>query len=298
MSKLIEIKGKEVQLREPFRARTVPLVGTGRYIKMLCAASLSGVGRRALNPFLIGEAGLGKTSVVYEFSKLAEKPLFIDQGREDLTDEDLVCTARISDDPDKKIDYILSNLGTAMIVGGIYFADGICKLKPRALSPYESVLDDRRYVDSSLLGERLYSHPGFRFVAATNPEDMEGNPLPEFMGSRLRPMIYFDYPEPKQTEMIIRMHHPILSENGASLLDCYWNLWRKNNSDKSPAPRDSLQIFSLAQNLADYELMDRNKPFVLEYSGTPSVIKKKHMEEAFKVFFSSPVRSIQCIPSR
>jgi len=298
MGKLIEINGKGVQLREPFGAQTVPLVGTERYIKMLCAASLSGEGRWALNPFLVGEAGLGKTSVVYEFSKLADKPLFIDQGREDLTDEDLVCAARISDDPEKKIDYILSNLGTAMIVGGIYFVDGICKLKPRALSPYESVLDDRRYVDSTLLGERLFSHQGFRFIAATNPEDMEGNPLPEFMRSRLRPMIYFDYPEPRQTEMIIRMHHPVLSENGASLLDCFWNLWKRNNSDKSPALRDSLQIFSLAQNLADYELIERNKPFVLEFSGIPSVIKKKHMEEAFEVFFSSPVRSNQCIPNR
>jgi hypothetical protein len=35
MSKLIEINGKLVQLREPYKARTVPLVGTERYIKML-----------------------------------------------------------------------------------------------------------------------------------------------------------------------------------------------------------------------------------------------------------------------
>ena len=91
----------------------------------------------------------------------------MDQGREDLTEEDLVCAARISDDADKRIDYILSNLSTALIVGGIYFADGICKLKPRSLAPYESVLDDRRYVDSSFLGERIHAHPGFRFIAAT-----------------------------------------------------------------------------------------------------------------------------------
>ena len=298
MSKTIEINGKSVQLREPYRAPSAPLVGMENQMKAILAAWIVGKNRAPLSPLVLGEAGVGKNTVVYECARISGKELFMEQGREDLTDEDLCCTARISDNPDKKIDYILSNLGTALLVGGVYFSDGICKMRPRAQAPYESVLDDRRYIDSALLGERIVAHPGFRFIAATNLEDMEGNPPKDFIKSRLRPVIHFGYPEQKETEMIVKMHYPALSKNGTVLLDCFWDLWANSNGGNPPAPRDSLKIFNLAQNLADYELIEHRRPLVLEYNGTPSEIDKKHMEEAFEVFFNSHGRNKQCTPSR
>lgn len=298
MSKTIEINGKNVLLGEPYSAPVVDLVGMEDYIKKILASWMAQESMLPLTPFLVGNAGIGKTRVVYECAKLTGKPFFIQQGREDLTGEDLVCMPRVSDDPEKKIDYILSNLGTALVMGGIYFADGICKLKPRALSVYESVLDDRRYVDSILLGERIYAHPGFRFIAATNPEDMSNHWLPEFMESRLKPVIHFGYPDRKETDEIIKTHYPALSKNGTELIDCFWSLWDSINGDKSPAPRDVLKVFSFAQNLAkvpqnlaDCEAVRKGFPFSLEIKGDPATLKVEHLERAFEIFYNDNGRS-------
>ena len=45
--------------------------------------------------------------------------LYIFQGHEDVGAEDLVCAVRFSDDPNKKMDYIVSELVTAMLRGGM-----------------------------------------------------------------------------------------------------------------------------------------------------------------------------------
>jgi MoxR-like ATPase len=120
----------------------------------------------------------------------------------------LACAVRFSDDPDKKMDYVLSPLVTAMRVGGICFVDEIAKVRPRALALLSSVLDERHYIDSILLGARVNSHPGFRFIAATNTADIAGSALPEFLRSRLRPVIEVGYPSPEEIAKIVRTRFP------------------------------------------------------------------------------------------
>lgn len=282
---MMKINNKLVQLRQPYKAPIIDVVGREEEIKTIIAAWISGKDRLPLSPLLLGEAGVGKNRIVYECAKICGKDLYAEQGHEDLTPEDLICSVRFSDDPDKKMDYILSNLSTALVQGGIFFLDGIAKMRSRALSPLESVLDERRYIDSSILGERIVAHPGFRFIAATNPEDMDENRLPDFIKSRIRPLIHFGYPDLEDTNRIIQTHYPVLSNNGSALLDCFWKLWRVRNGDKPPVPRDSIKIFGFAQNLADFEAMENTDFFILENHGVSPAIKEKHMVRAFDVFF-------------
>ena len=82
------------------------------------------------------------------------------------------------------------------------------------------MLDERRYLDSNLLGERIYAKPGFRFVAATNTVDLAAQSLPEFIRSRLRPQIEVGFPPREQIDRMVRQRFPRLDrlngEGGSS----------------------------------------------------------------------------------
>lgn len=84
MSKTIEINGKSVQLREPYRAPAVSLVGMENQMKAILSAWIVGKNRAPLSPLVLGEAGVGKNTVVYECARISAKELFMEQGREDL----------------------------------------------------------------------------------------------------------------------------------------------------------------------------------------------------------------------
>ena len=101
------------------------------------------------------------------------------------------------------------------------------KMRPRALAPLASVLDERRYVDSVLLGERIEARPAFRFIAATNTVDLEQTALPDFIKSRLRPVITVGYPEREEIERILRGRFDAVGTDGRHLLDRFWKFWNE-----------------------------------------------------------------------
>jgi MoxR-like ATPase len=254
--KMIQIGQKRVFVSSPYQvsaAWATTLIGRQDEMEMITAAWMSGPNSMPLSPLLLGEPGVGKNRVVYELARRTGKDLFIFQGHEDVTAEDLACAVRFSDDAVRKMDYLISPLVTAMLVGGICFIDEIAKIRPRALALLVSVLDERRYIDSTLLGERVVAHPGFRFVAATNTADLEGNALPEFLRSRMRPVISMGYPSREEIEQIVRFRHPRLKDQTATLMDHFWVEWERLNKDKPPTPRDAIYAFDLALSLADFE---------------------------------------------
>jgi MoxR-like ATPase len=214
---------------------------------------MTGPGRLPLSPLLLGEPGVGKNRLVYELARRTGKDLFIFQGHEDVTAEDLACAVRFSDEGRGKMDYIVSPLVTAMLNGGICFIDEIAKIRPRALALLVSVLDERRYIDSTLLGERVVAHEGFRFVAATNTADLEGNALPEFLKSRMRPVVSVGYPPKGEIEQIVLSRHSRLADQAENLLTCFWMEWERINPQTKPTPRDAVYAFDLALSLADFE---------------------------------------------
>ena len=160
----LSIGNKMVQASRPYRAAASKLIGRTREMELITAAWMSSPGLMALAPLLLGEPGVGKNRIVYELAESMNESLYIFQGHEDVTAEDLACAVRFSD-TGPNMEYIASPLLTAMKEGGICFIDEIAKIRPRALALLVSVLDERRYIDSNLLGERVEAHERFRFIA-------------------------------------------------------------------------------------------------------------------------------------
>jgi MoxR-like ATPase len=220
---------------------------------LITAAWIAGEHSLPLSPLLTGEPGVGKNRIVYEVARRTGKKLYIFQGHEDVTAEDLACAVRFRDDG-PGMEYIASPLLTAMAEGGICFIDEIAKIRPRALALLVSVLDERRYIDSTLLGERLPAKQGFRFIAATNTADLSN--FPEFLRSRMRPVISVGNADEKEIQAILEAHHPRLQEQIKPLIATFWDKWRGTYGDgekANPTPRDAINIFNLALSLADAE---------------------------------------------
>ncbi len=291
----IRINGKTVQVSRPYRPALrdgEELVGRDREARMILAAWIGQPGFPPLAPLLVGEAGVGKNRLVYELARCTGKELYLFQGHEDITAEDLACAVRFSDDPSRKMDYILSPLATAMCRGAICFIDEIGKLRSRALAPLVSVLDERRYLDSNLLGERIAAHAGFRFVAATNTVDLAGDTMPEFIRSRLRPLIEVDFPSREEIDRMVRARFPRLGRldrEADRLQSHFWRLWRKERGEAPPTPRDTLYLFGLTLSLADAEGVPPDRALSSGEALPAAVPTREHMEIAFRQLFSMKV---------
>lgn len=291
------IHNKTVFQSEPFSPQDRYFNGFfGRETELgqLTAAWMAGEYALPMCPLLIGEPGTGKNRLIYEISRRTGRQLYIFQGHEDVTAEDLACTVRFSDNNNSVMDYILSPLVTAMNNGGICFIDEIGKIRPRALALLVSVLDERRYIDSTLLGERIHAHPGFRFVAATNTADL--NLIPEFILSRMRPLITLRYPPKEEIDNIIRDQCKGIRNETDKLIDLFWALWTEHGGKPGAiTPRDAIYLFGWASKLSVFDktggtgsLLEssQDKPFNIDLHNFYTGIKPEHLKMAFRIMFS------------
>jgi MoxR-like ATPase len=291
----VAIGKKLVWVRKPYlpdEKEMIDFVGRDDELKMVAAAWLSDHRSQPLAPLLVGPPGCGKNRIVFEMAKRMELNLYVCQGYENVTAEELACSLLPADEGNGRIDYLISTLATAMFKGGICFIDEIGKFPGKALALLASVLDDRRYLDLDLIGERIKAHPRFRFIAATNSEDLEG--LPDFVRSRLFPLIRVDKPVPEMINAIVGKQFPGRQQNIGKLLISFWRLWdKKKNDGDAPSPRDVIQVFSLAAKLAEYDLsggalrtgtqpQTRIAPATESYGS--SRIRQKHLEKALTQF--------------
>ena len=274
-------------------------VGREEEMKLITAAWIAREGSLPLSPLLVGEPGVGKNRLVYEIARITGRPLYIFQGHEDVTAEDLACAVRFSDDNSRTMDYVASPLVTAMHHSAICFIDEIGKIRPRALALLVSVLDERQHIDSTLLGERVFAEPGFRFIAATNTGEV--NSLPEFIRSRMRPVVKIGYPEQKEITNIIQLQcekQQLQATQIKQLSDTFWELWNRHDEGgrQSPTPRDAIILFSLAISLSDYgslggtaefrrAAMDTKTKFPLEVDLNTRTVTPDHLRLAFEELF-------------
>lgn len=293
----IKLNNKLVWPSEPYKpnpALMPAFVGREKEMEMIMASWIAGSHTLALSPVLVGEPGVGKNRIVYELARFTNRELFIFQGHEDVTAEDLACTVRFSDDKANLMEYVLSPLVCAMLNGGIFFLDEIGKIRPRALALLVSVLDERRYIDSTLLGERIFAHPGFRFIAATNMGEI--TLLPEFIHSRMRPVIKVGYSPRQEIEGIILRQFKYRMKNLVALVERFWFVWDNLTSDKKPPTAcDAIAVFSMAMNISDFEF--RNGPeklhvgnkteiFSLDCDNNSLTVSYEHLEKAIRELFS------------
>ena len=264
----IELEGKRVNISKPYKAASQKLVGRKMELNTIAASWSFKNCFEALNPVLVGAPGIGKNQIVYEAAKITGRDLYILQGHNELSPEDLVCSARFSDNRKGAIEYSLSPLATAMVTGGIAFIDEVAKMNGRTMANLVSILDHRRYVDSLLLGIRIEAHPAFRIICATNNSDLESNLWPDYIRSRVFPFIKVAVAGRDEVETIVKnnMNSSLLSFDDA--LFHYWNVI--SDKEINPSPRDALQIFKMALSFAAIEL-----------ENSEIKIEAKHIDMAF-----------------
>jgi len=271
---------KRVFLSQPYNFRQWSMIGREHELTMILSSWIENPQQNILSPILLGDAGCGKNRLVYESARIRQQNLYIIQGHNELSTEDLVCSIRYSDSVERKMDYMLSPLATALYCGGICFFDEIAKVPPRSLALLASVLDERRYLDSTVLGERIVAHPDFRFVAATNTSDLSVNYLPDYMQSRLRPVIKVPNMHKSDIDRIVATRFSDDQLIVKKRQKDFWKLWQRNNEAQNPSPRDALFIYSLASNLSLWEKKGLRRSPKTELS-------VKHLEKAFELFSNS-----------
>lgn len=278
--------GKRVGCSDEYRIPSInQLCGRENEKRLILASWLGSEKSDPLSPLLIGAPGVGKNRLIYELATLTGLKLYIMQGHEDITAEDLACSVRFSEQGGGKMDYILSPLVTAMIEGGICFIDEIGKIRPRALALLASVLDERRYIDSALLGVRIEAKPGFRFISATNTEDVID--LPEFIKSRMRPVIKIENLSHDEINRIIEQQVGATSMNVKLIQNEFWKLW----NTRIPVPRDAIQLLALASSLSAYDRINFENVATAEVRAYFETRKDKapiqsiHLQAAFDELF-------------
>jgi len=224
-------------------------IGREAELRLALAGWSADRGKSPSAPLVVGEPGVGKTRLARELARITGQDLYVLWGNEDVTADDLVVSVRESDHPDRRIDYVLSPLGTAVVRGGICLLDEIGELRPSALAVLLSLLDDQRALFVPLLGETLAVHPAFRLIATMNHGDSLAALLPPKLARRLRPVIRM---APADPEELLQVMADAGLESGSdrSLIRHFWKRWGELRPGIQPTPSDVIDILGLAQGLA------------------------------------------------
>ena len=160
-------------------------------------------------PRLIGKPGVGKTTLAMAAAQILMKPLYIYQCTMDTRPEDLLVTPVLSESG--KISYHASPVVTAMISGAVCILDEGNRMSEKSWASLAPLLDHRRCVESIIAGIKINAHPEFRCCVTMN-DDASTYELPDYIMSRIQPMIEITFP-PRQEELkILKYNIPFATQ--------------------------------------------------------------------------------------
>jgi MoxR-like ATPase len=134
---------------------------------------------------------MGKTTLAQAAAAELGLPTYIFQCTMDTRPEDLLITPVLSDQG--SISYHGSGLVTAMLTGGVAILDEANRMSEKSWASLAPLLDNRRYVESIVASIRVEAHPDFRCCVTMN-DDASTYEVPEYILSRVQPMIEVDFP--------------------------------------------------------------------------------------------------------
>ncbi|MFX1252376.1 MAG: AAA family ATPase [Promethearchaeota archaeon] len=240
----IEIQGVKLFLSPPTEFKT-DWVGQEALKRQLLAAWLKvAPDDLPLNPRLIGKPGIGKTTLAFACAKVLSKDCWIYQCTMDTRPEDLLVTPVISSEG--KIKYHASALVTAMIKGGICILDEGNRMSEKSWASLAPLLDHRRYIESIIAGITIPAHPDFRVCVTVN-EDSSTYEIPEYIDSRLQPIIELSFPGAEDESKIIRYNLPFAPEDLVKQVVSF--LQAAHQEDRPYTVRDGVNIARYAMKL-------------------------------------------------
>ena len=241
---VVDIDGVQLHLAHPDELN-VTWVGQDDVMRQLLAAWLVLDSQDLpMNPRLLGKPGVGKTTLAYTAAKRLGREVYILQATVDTRPEDLLVTPVI--EGEKKLRYVASPLVTAMIRGGIVVVDEGNRMSEKSWASLAPLLDNRRYVESIVAGIKIKAHPLFRLVATMN-DDASTFDLPEYIHSRLQPMITIDFPERHEEYAILCENLPFGDEHVLNYVTDF--LQQAHSADERYTVRDGINIGRFAMKL-------------------------------------------------
>lgn len=264
----VTIGGVELALMPPVQTDD-EWIDYNQYTRQLEAAwlRLSAV-EPPLNPRLIGEPGLGKTTLACAVARKLKRDVYIFQCTMDTRPEDLLVTAVLTGE--KKIEYRGSSVVSALINGGILILDEGNRMPERTWASLAPLLDSRRYVESTLVGIRIHGHADFR-VCVTMNDDSSVYELPGYIQSRLKPKIEVVRPPWEIQERIVALKCPGVDAD--LLREVFAELKSRAGSRCRDSIRDVLALAQYAQKLRVNQVDRPLRTAVAQVLANPDVVE-------------------------
>lgn len=204
-----------------------------------------------LNPRIVGEPGLGKTTLACAVGNRVGRDVYIFQCTMDTRPEDLIITPVLTGE--RTIEYRASAVVTAMLAGGVVLLDEGNRMPERSWASLAPLMDDRRYVESEVAAVKVVAHPDFRLCVTMN-SDASVYELPSYIRSRLKPTIEIVPPPWETQEQIVRAKCKQVDDK--LLADVLAELRRRLGRGLQDSTRDMLTFAQYAQKLQQNDIAD------------------------------------------
>jgi hypothetical protein len=198
-----------------------------------------------LTPRIVGRPGMGKTTLAQAAAQKLGRPAYIYQCTTDTRPEDLLVTPVLSSAG--KIGYHASPLVTAMVDGGVAILDEANRMPEKSWASLAPLLDHRRYAESIVAGVRIPAHPEFRCCVTMN-DDASTYEVPEYMVSRIQPLVAVDFPERDEELQILSYNVDFAPSDLLDLTVSFLQEAHRHNLDYST--RDGINVMRYALKLS------------------------------------------------
>ncbi len=160
---------------------------------------------RPLSPRIVGQPGVGKTTLAMSATLERKQDLYIYQCTADTRPEDLLVSPVIAEGG--TIIYQASPLVSAMLTGSVCLLDEGNRMNEKSWASLASLLDHRRSIESVVAGVQIRAHEDFRCCVTMN-EDASTYEVPDYILSRLQPTLTVEFPSKDHELAILQYHLP------------------------------------------------------------------------------------------